>query len=386
MASVQRIADRIQEDPYRFSDLRRQIPDRLRRTAVTHDVRRQGLSGIKAVQTLSRLNRAHPTSTMSSSSTFRTTPKASPMHFRTTTARRYSARKPTPTSCTTQSPLSTVGRSTHRNRSSRSRRCSSAAQRDKLDPILDVCVAVYLERLDEDGQVDFRARPRRSPAPMTSWPPSFPTRIRAGKRLSILLNFLIPKLPAPREEDLSKGILESIDMDSYRVEKKAVQNFRCPTKKLWWGRSWSQGRAKTEPELDRLSNILKSFNEQYGTLFKDIDRITRRITDEVAPKGGRRPRIRKRAPEYTADSAPGARQGTGARDAGLPCRTTPRSTKAVSAESILQALGRRHRVRLDCRRTGPPAFAAARNSVAGPIEREEFGLRYEARISTEHGA
>ena len=30
------------------------------------------------------------------------------------------------------------------------------------------------------------------------------------------------KLPAPVEEDLSKGILESIDMDSYRVEKKAV--------------------------------------------------------------------------------------------------------------------------------------------------------------------
>ncbi len=26
----------------------------------------------------------------------------------------------------------------------------------------------------------------------------------------------------PKEEDLSKGILEAIDMDSYRVEKKAV--------------------------------------------------------------------------------------------------------------------------------------------------------------------
>jgi type I restriction enzyme R subunit len=30
------------------------------------------------------------------------------------------------------------------------------ADRDKLDPILDVCVAVYLARLDEDGQVDFK--------------------------------------------------------------------------------------------------------------------------------------------------------------------------------------------------------------------------------------
>jgi type I restriction enzyme R subunit len=29
-------------------------------------------------------------------------------------------------------------------------------------------------------------------------------------------------LLVPKEEDLSKGILEAIDMDSYRVEKKAV--------------------------------------------------------------------------------------------------------------------------------------------------------------------
>ena len=43
------------------------------------------------------------------------------------------------------------------------------------------------------------------------------------EKRSIFLNFLISKLPAPEEEDLSKGILDAIDMDSYRVEKRAVQ-------------------------------------------------------------------------------------------------------------------------------------------------------------------
>jgi type I restriction enzyme R subunit len=38
----------------------------------------------------------------------------------------------------------------------------------------------------------------------------------------------VPKLPAPKEEDLSKGILESIDMDSYRVEKKAAMAVPLP--------------------------------------------------------------------------------------------------------------------------------------------------------------
>ena len=43
------------------------------------------------------------------------------------------------------------------------------------------------------------------------------------EKRSILLNFLIAKLPASREEDLSKGILDAIDMDNYRVEKRAMQ-------------------------------------------------------------------------------------------------------------------------------------------------------------------
>ena len=37
---------------------------------------------------------------------------------------------------------------------------------------------------------------------------------------SIFLNFLVSKLPSPREEDMSKGILDAIDMDSYRVREE----------------------------------------------------------------------------------------------------------------------------------------------------------------------
>lgn len=36
--------------------------------------------------------------------------------------------------------------------------------------------------------------------------------------LSTFLTLLIPKLPAPKKEDLSDGVLESVDMESYRLE------------------------------------------------------------------------------------------------------------------------------------------------------------------------
>ena len=44
------------------------------------------------------------------------------------------------------------------------------------------------------------------------------------------------------------------------------------------------GAHKREPELDRLSNILKAFNDHFGTLFTDADRVARRIRDDIAPK------------------------------------------------------------------------------------------------------
>ena len=96
----------------------------------------------------------------------------------------------------------------------------------------------------------------------------------------------MPKLPAPREEDLSKGILEAIDMDSYRVEKQAAQRVLLadqdaeiepvPTE---------SGGHKAEPELDRLSNIIRGFNDLFGNItWEDGDRIRQLITTEIPNK------------------------------------------------------------------------------------------------------
>ena len=59
----------------------------------------------------------------------------------------------------------------------------------------------------------------------------------AWEKRSIFRNFLISKLPAqkhPKEEDLSKGILDAIDMDSYRIEKRAVQRILLPASTTKW--------------------------------------------------------------------------------------------------------------------------------------------------------
>ena len=104
----------------------------------------------------------------------------------------------------------------------------SGAARDTLDPILDICVAVYL-RLDENGQVDFKGKAKGFARTYDFLASILPYTNREWEKLSIVLNLLIPKLPAPPDEDLSKGILEAIDMDSYRVEKQAAMKIASLT-------------------------------------------------------------------------------------------------------------------------------------------------------------
>jgi type I restriction enzyme R subunit len=92
-------------------------------------------------------------------------------------------------------------------------------------------------------------------------------------------------LPAPKEEDLAKGILEAIDMDSYRNEKQAAMRIALADKDAEIEPVPTDAHShKSEPEFDRLSNIFKTFNEQFGTLFTDADRVAKRIRDDIAPK------------------------------------------------------------------------------------------------------
>jgi type I restriction enzyme R subunit len=161
----------------------------------------------------------------------------------------------------------------------------SGADRDKLDPILDTCRDVYVADLDEDGQVDFKGKAKAFTRTYDFLATILPYGVKDWEKLSIFLNFLIPKLPAPIEEDLAKGILEAIDMDSYRAEKKAMVTIALPDAGAeidpW---SMSGGGRKPEPEMDKLSNIVKAFNEQFGGLFADAKRMEERITGEIPQK------------------------------------------------------------------------------------------------------
>lgn len=157
------------------------------------------------------------------------------------------------------------------------------AERDKLDPTLDACVAEYVEQLDEDAQVKFKGQAKAFVRSYGFLAAILSYGYPAWEKLSIFLNFLIPKLPAPREEDLSKGVLETIDMDSYRVEanaamKMAMEDTDAVIEPVPTGGAGGKG----DPDIDKLSAIIKTFNDLFGNIeWKDEDKIRRVITEEI---------------------------------------------------------------------------------------------------------
>jgi len=160
------------------------------------------------------------------------------------------------------------------------------AKRDKLDPILDACVVLYTDQLDEDGQVDFKSKAKTFLRTYSFLATVLPYTNAEWEKLSIFLNFLVPKLPAPKEDDLSKGILQMVDMESYRAEVKAQMSIALPDEEGQVGPVPTSGGArKAEPELDVLSNIVREFNELYGNIpWKDAEKIREAITEEIPAK------------------------------------------------------------------------------------------------------
>ena len=72
-------------------------------------------------------------------------------------------------------------------------------------------------------------------------------------------------------------------MDSYRVEKQATMKIQLPDADAEIEPvPTSGGGSKPEPELDRLSNILKTFNDQFGNIpWADTDRVHKLITEDI---------------------------------------------------------------------------------------------------------
>ena len=154
------------------------------------------------------------------------------------------------------------------------------ADRDQLDPVLDACAALY-KQLDTDRQIKFKSAAKGFVRTYGFLSAILPYGNPEWEKLSIFLNMLIPKLPSPQEDDFSQGILEAIDLDSYRIEKRETISLILPDEDAEVEPvPTSTAKGKQEPEMDLLSAILSDFNDMFGNInWNDADNVRRQILE-----------------------------------------------------------------------------------------------------------
>lgn len=278
------IPDNLKQDPYRFLIVANKFVTGFDEPLLHTMYVDKPLAGVLAVQTLSRLNRAHPqkhdTFVLDFADNAEAVKAAFQDYYRATIQ----------TGETDANKLHDLKAELDGKQVYSWQQVEDlvalylgGADRDKLDPILDRCVETYKETLDEDGQVEFKGKAKAFVRSYGFLAAILSYGHPVWEKLSIFLNFLIPKLPAPKEEDLSKGVLDAIDMDSYRVEaqatlKMAMDDADATVEPVPPG----GGGGKGEPDIDKLSNIIKTFNDLFGNIeWKDADKIGKVIAEEI---------------------------------------------------------------------------------------------------------
>ena len=273
-------AERFQEDPYRIlicaDKFQTGYDEPLLHTMYVD----KHLSGIRAVQTLSRLNRFHPkksdTFVLDFMNTTEVIQESFGDYYRTTI---LSDETDPDKLHDLKGGLDQAQVYSQEEIDDLVQKYLAGEERSTFEPILGQCAERYVE-LTEDEQVRFKGSAKSFTRLYGFLSQILPHTNAGWEKLSIFLNFLIPKLPAPEEQDLSLGILEAVDMETYRTEKQATVQIALQDEDAEIDPvQGERGGGVQVPLLQLLSLILDEFNKTWGNSFNNPDHITEIIKD-----------------------------------------------------------------------------------------------------------
>jgi len=240
------------------------------------------LGGVNAVQTLSRLNRSHPlkkdTFVLDFANTAEEIEKAFKPYFESTIL--GEATDPNKL-FDLQDALDNFQVYTREQVIEFSDKILANVPVDQLHAMLDSSTAIFRNDLAEEQQADFRAKVKTYVRLYIFLSQIVPFENPYLERLYIFLNHLQNKLGGETPIDLAQGILDNIDMDSYRLQLEATTNIAMEQGEDLKPIPTDMRGGTSEAEIDRLSNILQTFNDRYGTQFEDVDKV-RQMAENVA--------------------------------------------------------------------------------------------------------
>lgn len=236
------------------------------------------LSGVKAVQTLSRLNRCHPKKQDTFVLDFANDPemiqKAFQDYYKTTVL-------------VGESDVNKLNDLTETiegfcfytqddvDRVVELKLTGNDDDRPAMDAVLDGVTERFKEELNEDEQIVCKSGIKNFNRCYPYFSSIMPFESAEWEKQYIFYSLLVKKLPKLKIEDFTEGLIDNIDFDKYRIVKEeerqiVLENENAEVAPVPVG----HGTGKPVPEMEALSTIVKDFNELFGNIdWKNRDEV-----------------------------------------------------------------------------------------------------------------
>lgn len=157
--------------------------------------------------------------------------------------------------------------------------------RTKIDNIIDSCVENFKE-LEQDDRIEFKSSAKSFVRTYNFLSVLMENNNPYWEKLGIFLTNLLSKLPKVGTEDFSYELYSKIDLDSYRLQvKESARIYLTDDDVKVKPLAVQTDVGIPVPELDKLSNILNEFHKIWGLAeFTDADKVMddiRAINKEV---------------------------------------------------------------------------------------------------------
>ncbi|MBR4558105.1 MAG: type I restriction endonuclease subunit R [Fibrobacter sp.] len=250
----------------------------------------KGLTDIKAVQTLSRLNRCHPKKKDTFILDFANDPEDIKASFQRYYKMTTLAGETDPNKLNDLIfELDEFNIYTQAEIDLYCRKYLGSSPREELDPIIDTCVERFKNDLQEEQQIACKSAMKNFVRIYTFLAAIMPFGSEDWEKRWTFYKYLVTKLPKLKREDFTEGLLESIDFDQLRIveqeaAKISLENENAEIAPVPTGNG---AVGKKEPELVKLSDILEEFNQRYGgveweypdKVKKDIDELPKELAE-----------------------------------------------------------------------------------------------------------
>lgn len=285
------IETKMEEDPYRILIVANKFQTGYDQPLLHTMYVDKQLSGVKAVQTLSRLNRCHPKKQDTFVLDFANDPemiqKAFQDYYKTTVL-------------VGESDVNKLNDLTETiegfcfytqddvDRVVELKLTGNDDDRPAMDAVLDGVTERFKEELNEDEQIVCKSGIKNFNRCYPYFSSIMPFESAEWEKQYIFYSLLVKKLPKLKIDDFTEGLIDNIDFDKYRIVKEeerqiVLENENAEVAPVPVG----HGTGKPVPEMEALSTIVKDFNELFGNIdWKNSDEVQRQINELPARIAG----------------------------------------------------------------------------------------------------